>query len=226
MKKIIFGLVLLSIAMMSCKKDAPITEPLDYGYAYFPLTVGDSACYQVERIFWNDFDQTIDTTTYLLCEYVESFTTNYAGDSLFRIERMMKPDNTAQWQLDSIWFATRNKREAIRVENNRSFVKMVFPVHENQTWNGNIYNIYDEKIYTCTAVDSAANVNGTYFEKAAYIQQQYSKSLINSDIETEIYAKNIGLVQMYKIHVYKEYNASSGQFEITSGYRYIQNRIH
>lgn len=226
MKKIIFGLFVLTFALIGCKKEAPIEETLDYGYSFFPLTVGDSACFQVEKIFWNDFNQTIDTSNYLLCEYVESYTTNYAGDTLYRIERMTKPDNSEPWRLDSVWFATRNTREAIRVENNRSYVKMVFPVHENQTWNGNIYNVYDEKTYKCTAVDSAANVNGTYYEKAAYIQQQYDTSLINSDIETEIYARNIGLVQLYKIHVYKEYNPSSGQFEITSGYRYIQNRIH
>ena len=225
MKRTFLCIVVLCLFFVSCKKDSAIQEQIDYGYQYFPLKVGDSSFFQVENIFWNDFDQTIDTTDYLLCEYVESVTTNYAGDSLYRIERMIKSTEAAEkWQLDSIWFAIKNQREAIRVENNKSFVKMVFPLREKQSWNGNIYNVYGEKIYKCTAL-APVDLNGIHYANAASIEQQNFETLINSDVETEVYAKDIGLVQMYRIHVYKEYNASSGEFKITSGYRYTQNRI-
>lgn len=225
MKKIVLFLAVLCLFFVGCKKDSTIQEQIDFGYQYFPLNVGDSSFFQVDQIVWNDFDHTIDTNSYILCEFIESYSTNLAGDSMYRIERLKKSVSTDSWQLDSVWFALKNSHEAIRVENNRTYVKMVFPINENQSWNENIYNIYPEKIALCTALASA-NVNGLNYAHAAFIELQNFVTLINSDVETEIYGEQVGLIQLYKYHVYKEYNAISGQFEIKSGYRYTQSRIH
>jgi hypothetical protein len=224
MKKVIFLIVLISVAFAGCKKDPVITEPYDFGYQYFPLRVGDSAVYQVNHIFWNDFDNTIDTTNFFLCEYIESATTNLAGDSLFRIERMKKNATQDPWALDSIWFALRNKNEAIRVENNYSFVKMVFPIAEDVTWNGNAHNIIGEREIKCVKIEPVS-IGGIAYDKAVFIDMERDTSRIHSDVETETYAHNVGLVHVFKEHVYKEFNSISGDFEIKSGYRTVQTRI-
>lgn len=215
---------ILLISFFSCKKETPISEVSDFGYPFFPIKIGDSAFYQVQKITWDDFDQTIDTSSYLLCEFIESVSTNYIGDSLYRIERMKRNSNSDPWNFDSTWFALKNKHEALRVENNITFVKIVFPIFENQTWNGNIYNLQGEKRYTSSFI-SAIEVSGITYSNALKIQQQDFESIINSDIETEYYAHSVGLIQATKLHVYKIYNPESGQFEISSGYSYTQNRI-
>ena len=224
MKKLLFLLISMVVVFASCKKDAEINEPLDFGYNYFPLKIGDSSIYIVKNIFWNDFDNTIDTTNYFLCEYIESATTNLSGDSLFRIERMKRDSEIEPWNLDSVWFALRTKNEAIRVENNYSYVKLVFPTTKDVTWNSNAHNHLGEK--QCTLVDIAnATVNGVVYNSAVFVDMERFQSLINSDVETEIYVPNIGLVQVDIEHVYLEFNSISGAFEITSGYRYSQIRI-
>jgi len=68
-------------------------------------------------------------------------------------------------------------------------------------------------------------MGGIVYGKAAFIDFERDTSLIHSDVEAETYAPNIGLVEVFKEHVYKDYNSVSGDFEITSGYRFSQIRI-
>jgi hypothetical protein len=226
MKKI--GLLLLVIVLFfsGCKKDAPIQESFDFGYGFFPLNIGDSSFYLVEQITWNDFDNTIDTVNYSLCEYIESMTVNYTGDSLYRIERLKKYDNAPTWNIDSVWFALKTKNEAIRVEQNSSHVKMVFPVSLNSSWNGNIHNTLGSKTYTFSNLLSNLVVNNISYNRTVNIQQENFVTLINSDVENETYADGVGLVKIEKTHVYKTYNPVSGEFEIKSGYIFSQKRVH
>lgn len=224
MKNILFYVLLSVLFISSCKKEPITSESYDFGYNYFPLRVGDSAVYKVNYIFWNDFDNTIDTTNYFLCEYIESATTNLSGDSLYRIERMKRNSEIEPWNLDSVWFALRTKNEAIRVENNFSYVKLVFPVAENVVWNGNAHNPLEEKKSKIVRI-STATVNGFSYNNAVFVDNERFQSLINSDVEAETYAPNIGLIEVFKEHVYKDYNSVSGDFEITSGYRFSRIRI-
>lgn len=218
--------LLLSIVILfSCKKEETTTPTFDMGYNYYPLTVGDSAFFKVQQIVWNDFNQTIDTSNYFLCEYIESISQNYAGDSLYRIERFLKTNLNDNWSIDSVWFAVKTNAEGLRIESNRTFSKIVFPIAKKRSWDANAYNTFDEKKSTCVDISSAF-VNSINYEKAVYIDLERFSSLINTDVETEIYAYNKGLVQKEKIHLYHPFNPISGAFDIKSGYKYIQTRYY
>lgn len=223
MKRILFSLLLLTLVFTGCKKEEPM-ESIDYKYGYFPLSIGDSSKYRVENIVWDDFDQTIDTSAYFLCDYIESATLNNVGDSLFRIEQLIRESDTSQWAIRNVCFAFKTKNQAFRVENNVTYVKLVFPFAEKESWNGNLYNSLDEQKYKCTSVGSFIVENKT-FANSVMITQEDFVTLINSDVEKEVYAKGVGLIHSYRIHVDKTYNPTSGQFEIKSGYTYLQNRI-
>jgi hypothetical protein len=224
MKKVGWILVLFVVFLAGCKKDDPIVESIDFGYGFFPLTIGDSSIFEVKQTTWNDFNHTVDSVNYFLCEYIESVTVNSAGDSLYRIERLNRDSVTSDWTLDRVWYALKNKKEALRVEENITFTKIVFPIKLNDTWNGNYHNTLGEKTYTCIGISSAV-INSIPYSRTVSIQQENFVSLINSDIEKEVYADGVGLVELSKTHVNKSYNPSSGNFEIKSGYIYSQKRI-
>ncbi len=223
MRRTYFVILMFVVALLGCKKEEPVTESIDFGYEYFPLTVGDSAFYNVQYIFWNDFDQTIDTSNYLLCEFTESISQNYSGDSLYRIERLLKADLSETWRLDSVWYALKTKSEGLRVENNKTFSKIVFPINLKSSWNANAYNNLGEKMSKCVSFSSPM-VNNVAYNNAVSIDLERFASLINSDIETEIYGYNKGLVEKTKVHVYHPFNPVSGSFDIKSGYKYSQKR--
>lgn len=223
MRKVVLLLLICALFLAGCKKD-DLLESINYGYEYYPLSIGDSAQYEVEKITWNDFNQTIDTSRYFLCEYVESATMNNAGDSLFRIEQWVRESADSSWEISRVDYAFKTRIQAFRVDNNVTYVKLVFPFAEQDTWDGNLYNALGEKKYKCTAIGPVTIENRRY-ENSVTITQEYFVTLINSDIEKEVYAKGVGLVERSIMHVDKTYNPSSGLFQIKSGYTYLQKRV-
>lgn len=221
--KILLCLLLLGFAFNSCKKDDVIIpyNPIE-DFNYYPMKVGSFIEYNVEYVFWNDFNHTIDTSNYILRELIESVMINYTGDSLFRIERNTKEDPDSAWSISRIWFSGYEDNYAFKMEENIKYVKLIVPVKKNVQWEGNILNDLEPKTYKYVSIDQPLQFNNLTFPKCAKILQDDFETLINKDYEEEIYARNVGLIFKKQIHVNKTYNQITQRFEITSGYLLVQ----
>jgi hypothetical protein len=184
-------------------------EPNDsaLGYDYFPLELESFLVYQVEEITYVLPEGQL-TRSYQLKELVADTFTDLSGDKAYRIHRFTRPSEANDWQLDSVWTAKRTASRAIRTENNQYYVKLIFPVKENSTWNGNILNNLDTLDYRVRDRGKAFGLPQRSFANTVKVfQKSDTLSIIGRDKRLEVYASGIGLV--YKEFVTLQYCSAS-----------------
>lgn len=198
MKKLFLYGTLGSIACMllivSCKKDKPVT-PINYSYNYFPDNVGHYVIYNVDSISVNQLSVTIvDTFRYQIKEVIDSIFPDASGRPTQRISRYKRSDSTQPWVIQKVWSGNLTQTTAERVEDNYRFVRLIFPVSVNATWNGNVYNTLGEMDYQYTAVDVPSSINNTNFDSTLTVLQDSNVNLVQHQFYLEKYARNVGLV--------------------------------
>lgn len=197
---VLFMGVLLFSGISSCKKD-PSAAP-NLGYNYFPDKVGTYVVYSVDSFYYDDRSEpsTIDTTRFLLKEKIASAFTDNEGRPALRLERYVKYYNPAvpysqmSWTLRNVWTETKTLRTAEKVEENVRFVKLAFPVTEEQEWNGNAQNTLDAKNYKYNFFDKARMIGNIRFDSVLQVDQYDELDLVHKKYYEEKYARNAGLV--------------------------------
>lgn len=214
MRTIIFTII-LSFGLLlthSCNSDEePVVIDIDFGYDYFPLEVGQYRIYATDSIIY-DFSgpaTVIDTHSFEVQEIIVDTTTDSENRTIYIVHRLERELNTTDWQLKNVWTTVRTDLRAEWVENNHRFVKLVFPVKEEQTWNGNqfiddseIITIAGESLemfkgwsYAVTSKGEAKTLNGFTFDDVVTTVQVDDENLIERRFSTEQYARGIGLIQ-------------------------------
>jgi len=212
---------LLLIACFSCHKSIEI--PPDFGYDYFPGTTGGYIIYDVDSISYRQLP-TIDTVYYKfqVKEKVDTQYTDNEGRPTLKIIRYKKiyndtiPYSQMSWEFQDVWAANITKTTAEVVEENVRFVKLIFPVKKNATWNGNAQNTLGQWDYKYSEIDAGASVGGISFEKTARVTQKYFLSAINKQNYYERYAKNVGMI--YRI--IEDYDYQDGNGNANPGHIY------
>jgi len=211
--RFLFVIILITTLFSSCKKDTE--EPVEMGYKYFPVNTGHWVIYKVDSISYNDFTGDIDSFRYQIKEYVESVFIDNSGRTSQRLERYIRYSDTAEWIIKDVWFETLTASSAERVEENLRMVKLIFPVEESQTWNGNAFNMLDAQTYKYQEVHTPATINNIYLDSTVTVLQKSFFPIIGEYFEQEIYAAHIGMVYKKYVSLVKEPTG-----EITSGIDY------
>jgi hypothetical protein len=187
----------VSIAMFySCKPDS-VLSPTDVGYDYFPLKEGQWVHYDVDSTVWDDFTSQTYYYHSQILEVTESRFIDAQGKEAFRIERFHRQNDTAAWVLKDVWQANLHPASAELVEENVRFIKLAFPIRQNQKWNGNALNYLSEETYTYKNLFKPYTAGMLQFDSTVTVEQSNSINLIEEDIRYEIYAKHTGLVKKY-----------------------------
>ena len=190
-KKYLF-ILLAAFFLNACKKsDDSVPE---YGYDYFPIEVGKFVIYTVTEI---NIDQAVsvnDTSTYFLKEKIESQFIDNQGRPSLRIERYWRVSDTLPWTIKDIWYSTRTSSIAEKTEENVRYIKLAFPVKEEQSWNGNNYNLLNEWEYSYTIIDQAASIGTLSFNKIIKVEQRNNVNFVEYEKAWEVYAEGVGLV--------------------------------
>ena len=211
---LLFALCVLALAtLMSCDNEIEMLD-VDRGEAYFPLIPGQWTEYRIDSVIFDDAPggNIKEFYTSFLREEVADFLVNTSGDTIYRLERYYKVDESDPWQLLDVWSATKSRTEATKTEENLKFLKLNFPVQVDKRWNPLIYvheNIDEEEVQvgtetirmyrfwesTIDAVDESGQVGDfdfnasllevTHVDDDNELTRRYSK---------EIYARNLGLV--------------------------------
>jgi len=180
---------------------------VDIGHDYAGLEVGRYIIYDVDSLTYDDFTATVDTASYLIKEVVDSKYTDLEGDEAYKIIRYRKDNDTPAWVLIDVWNSKLTNTNFQKVEENVRFVKLIFPVKEGATWNGNSMNNQDQMDYSYDYIDNPENIGGNNLNEVLKVTQlEVEDTFINPKLFVEKYAKNVGMV--YK----KSYDLYRGNF--------------
>jgi hypothetical protein len=217
-KKVFIHLLVALVVMVALSACNKTIEPDDkrLGYVYFPLEIGRYVIYEVDERNYTILDS--NQVFYQLKEIITDTFTNLAGQKQFVLERYKRANDLANWQIDSVWSAVRTGSQAIKFENNIPYIKLVFPVERNSSWNGNAYNDKGENIYRIADFRKSRTFGEINLPNTVKVQMGNDSSLVSQVKREEIFAENIGLVFMERINVrFKADPANLGKGKIESG---------
>jgi hypothetical protein len=193
-------LLLISIVLLftgtSCKKTEPYASDLDY--AYFPIEIGQFVEYKVNEISHDeDLIPSVDSTEYYLKITVGEKILNTAGDSVNKLFFYVKPHIDSTYVLDKVNTIYNNGFQGVYNLDNQKYIKLIFPADIGEVWNLNAYNAFDSADSYVVSKDHPGTVNGQSFTSVLKTQQLDFFSLVDHQQAFEIYAKDIGLVQVH-----------------------------
>ncbi len=160
---------------------------------YFPLETGRYTIYDVAEQQYSLTAAPV-SLTYQLKEVTGPVYTDVTNQPAYRLLRYRRTGDSQPWQLDSVWSARRTTTEAIRAENGRDLVKLVFPVADKARWNANQYNPAGTDEYELRNVGQPFSVSGRSFAETATVLQQADSTLVGQDKRREVYARTVGLI--------------------------------
>lgn len=211
-KKYLFPLFssffLLFSFFSSCKKDKPAPLSLNLGYSYFPLNIGSWIIYDVDSVVHDDYEDTVITYNYQVKELIESKYTDNAGKEIYRVERYKRSTPQDTWKISDVWASHINSSRAEKFEENTWYVKLIFPVKENATWNGNSFNSMDAMEYEYTEVNIPDTLNGNSFDSTLTVRQIDEFNAISQLFSEEKYAVNVGMI--YRQYINLDLQKDSG----------------
>lgn len=211
------------------KNQTPYTD-------YFTIHVGQTILYRLDSTVLLSFGRDTLTRTYWQKDSVMSVTKDLAGGLQYNINSYIKPyEGNYDWQLLTSYRITPNVQNLELIgEDNLRFIKLVSPVSDGFSWDGNAYFM---KNYVPTTNDPLAiyqNWNYQYINKDSILQLKtgifsntvtvkaldkeegapfnpadyYSRSL-----SEESYAKGIGLIHRQQLFLTWQSTGSSIGYE-------------
>lgn len=202
----IFAALATLFTFCSKKKVADATSIL--GLEYYPTQIGKYVVYDIDSTVYDELTQTSVLHKYRIKEkFTENFTDN-EGKPAIRIERYIKKFNPVKsydsipYTIKEVWMANADNKKIQVVENNFRYTKLIFPIKENASWNGNASNTLGELNYLYTYIDKTETFNGNSFANTLLVTQRNDKTLISQQFYIEKYAKGAGLVYREIIDIY------------------------
>ncbi len=210
MRKVFSLISVITVILFSCSKDEEITAT-EIAYDYAGLEVGKYVVYDVDSLTHNDFTGTIDTASYQIKEVVDSKFTDLEGEEAFKIIRYRKDHDTLAWNLLDVWSSKITATNFQKTEENIKYVKLIFPVKLDKTWNGNAMNNNSEQEYIFTAINQSETIGGIALGSVLTVLQYDSpEKLLTPELFEEKYARGIGMV--YKRSLSLSRGSFSGPF--------------
>jgi len=217
--------LLVTGALISCNETV---EPniSDFGYEYYPMEVGAYRIYYTSIIRHN-LDGSIDTTKYLVKEVAEDSIIYTDGSTRIVLGRYSADLNETKWRKDSLWAVLRDEAKIIVSEANIDFIKLIFPVKESITWDGNASNSKLLESYRMEEVGKTYAYDTLSYNNTLTVVQADlldPAKITSDDYRVEVFAANIGLV--YKLNSKINYCSSCVENgKIDEGYIFEQKLI-
>lgn len=199
---IVFGILLLG----ACKKDAYEIYIRNTDEAYYNDSVGSLSVFDVNEVVFDDFSNSSDTFNYQIMEVNESEFKDNMGRVALKIDRYKRSSDTSLWKYQYSCYTVSDKNMVERVEDNKRFIKLSFPVTADAVWNSNAYNLDNAINVFYGAIDKPYNQDTFKFKKTISVESTIINNNFRERSFKEIYALGIGLV--YKNQVAIERNGS------------------
>ncbi len=190
--------------------------------AYFPLSIGQYADYQVDSVVY-DFQSggsvRRDSSTVLVREILTDTLRDQTGQLLYKVERYERQGPNQAWSLAHIGTAGRTLDQAFKTEQNLRYLKMIFPMNRRSEWDGNLWIDKDREIeiagerirpfsnwyYEVDSIDIRRVVGKFTFDSTLVITEADDNNVIERRFSRALYAKNVGLIERTQIILDSQY---------------------
>lgn len=185
----------LIILLNSCATEEIDPISIESGKDYFPIEVGSFRIYKVDTTAYT-FAGDIEQGSFYWREYISDSLFRQEGSLVYRVEIARSQSPNGPWGVDSVWTIRKDEDKILRTENNRTYVKLRFPLREGSSWDGNQFNIFQDSNsvfrYTVRNLGRVQEVAGTTRPSVTIIQK-IDSNCINKSVFFETYFKGIGL---------------------------------
>ncbi|MFT4535244.1 MAG: putative transcriptional regulator [Saprospiraceae bacterium] len=210
MKKLLLLILTMNIAI-SCGGNV-IEEPDvdNFGYQFYPLSVGNEWVYQVDssRIQGKN----VIHTSSQIKERIKELISEDSSSKVYSVERSFRKSIQDNWRITDIWTVEIDAGRIIRNEENQKFIKLIFPNIKSTSWDGNVFfddnrpfysgadfidKFYLDWKYKITATDTTLQLGSTIVQDAIEITHVNENDIagINNRLSIEYFAPNVGLVK-------------------------------
>jgi hypothetical protein len=213
---------LLFFLAFSCKKNPEV----DLGEKYFPITTGSFVVYDATEILHDAPSNINDTLRFQLKVQVGGEYVDSEGRIGREVKRLISNNDGQTWSLEDVWHSYRDLTVAELIEENQRRVKLVFPPKLNEEWNLNAQNVEDQKMVFYEDIDFSRSYGTQTFDSTLLVRHNDFFSLVDYIVEFEVYAKNVGLVQLYsKNLVIENFDTLDISFGQEKYYMYIKHGV-
>ncbi len=197
--------------MYSCtKSETEILDPSTFGYEYFPVAIGKSWTYQMDSIVYSEkvFVKKDTSVSFIREEVVDSFR-NVENKLVYRLDVYYTRDTNTPWELVSASFIQKNESQLIKTENGLDYLKLIFPVRKNKSWEGNsrihsktemvigneiLQPFGDIWYYSYDYINQKERLNLFNFENVCQVAEADYDGFLEKRYSYAKYAKDVGLV--------------------------------
>lgn len=187
---ILTGLALFNA--VSCQREA--SSPDINGPAYFPYRPGEERTYRIDSFLHSSLADSVEYRYRIMKEKVVSDQADVQGVMVNRIERWISADSGRTYAFHGLVTCSRRADHAWWMEENRTWVKLSFPVRQNRSWDGNAYNGGGIKDFRYARIRGPFNTGIQVFPSTLEVLMRADSSFINRNIEKEVYAEDLGMV--------------------------------
>ncbi len=186
------------LILFSCKKDPP--NSIIYGYEYFPTDSGHYVIYDVVDIFHDIvLEPAHDTNRYQIKEVIAESIVDNEGETVQKVRRYIRESDTMDWAIQDIWTMKRTATTGEVVEENDRFIKMVFAIAYNRSWDCNALNNEDGLDCYYESIYEPYKVGPISFDSTVIVEKQNFTSFIDFQRQYDVYARDIGKIKsVYK----------------------------
>ena len=204
-----------TVGMFSCKKADDVPAPPQAEQEYFPLEKGKWVIYDVDSTIWDDTFCIKRFYHYQIMHMVVDTFSDDVGRLSHRIETRIRKKAEDEWQRQTTFYATNTKTELEIVRDELRFIKMVFPINEGGTWEGNNYILTDDPVntfyrdwtYRYTDVEQPFNTGFKVFDKTITVHAK-DEAVSDPELFENVSASRTKSVEKYASGVgmiYREY---------------------
>lgn len=104
-------------------------------------------------------------------------------------------DSGVSWQYSDTWVQFSEGNRAELIEENQKKVKLIFAPKVDLEWDLNAYNANPEQLAYYSLVHQPMILGGFNFDSTATVVQKDFFSLVDLQKQSEVYAKNVGMIQ-------------------------------
>ena len=229
-------LCVLCLFLVNCTKETE-TIRVENMRTYYPMIIGKYITYRLDSTVYVNLGTVKAVHSYLIQDRIDSLISDNLGRPSYKIRRTIRSNSdTSKWTNLTSYLITLDQNKIEVIQDNLRFIKLVDPVTNNTSWNGNSYinaigipnlEYLNNWKYSYEQVRRPFTVNDISYTETISVKQQNDTLGIPSDksqyfeinYSKEVYAKSIGLIFKEFLHEAWQpanVNSPSGYYESNS----------
>jgi len=240
--KSFLGLSAAALFFVSCTKETTDLSDMNKGHDFAPFEIGKYIVYDVDSLYWDDLLRAqIPRRCQLRYDVADTFRDG-AGRLSYVINVQIRENESVPYRPNDVIKVTPTANNLIWSQKNIDYIKLVFPVSNGESWNGNAliplgdqdYEEFDNENwkYTYADFDQDYKPGAKLYEHTVTVNQ-IDDRLNDPDVDStayayrnyaqEIYAYGVGMV--FRERIYWVFQPQPGGSGYRKGYSVIMRAV-